>query len=31
MKKVLCYGDSNTYGFDAENGARFPDSVRWLP
>jgi lysophospholipase L1-like esterase len=26
---VLCYGDSNTYGWDSETGGRFPPDVRW--
>lgn len=29
MKVVLCYGDSNTYGFDPLTQARFPREVRW--
>ena len=29
MKTVLCYGDSNTYGFNPENGLRYPENVRW--
>ncbi len=29
MKTVLCYGDSNTYGFNPENGLRYPKNVRW--
>lgn len=29
MKTVLCYGDSNTYGFNPLNGFRFPEDVRW--
>lgn len=28
-KRVLCYGDSNTWGFIAGSGNRFPDDVRW--
>ena len=28
-KRVLCYGDSNTWGHDPSSGERFPDSVRW--
>jgi lysophospholipase L1-like esterase len=28
-RTVLCYGDSNTYGFDAGTGGRFPRDVRW--
>ena len=26
---VLCYGDSNTYGWIADGGGRFPRDVRW--
>lgn len=29
MKTVLCYGDSNTYGYDPRNGLRYPKEVRW--
>ncbi len=31
MKKILCYGDSNTYGYDPRGylGMRYPDEVRW--
>ena len=29
MKTILCYGDSNTYGFNPANGLRYPKSVRW--
>ena len=29
MKTVLCYGDSNTYGYDPENGMRYPKEKRW--
>ena len=29
MKTVLCYGDSNTYGFDPRNGLRYPSDIRW--
>jgi len=29
MKTVLCYGDSNTWGFDPETGERFAPDVRW--
>ena len=29
MKTVLCYGDSNTYGYDPRTGFRYPASVRW--
>lgn len=26
---VLCYGDSNTYGFDPRTGGRYPYECRW--
>ena len=29
MKTVLCYGDSNTYGYNPENGLRYPGDIRW--
>lgn len=29
MKSILCFGDSNTYGFDASTKGRFPWGVRW--
>lgn len=35
MKRILCYGDSNTWGYDVETtnrmgvSARFPEDVRW--
>lgn len=29
MKNVLCYGDSNTHGYDGVTGKRFPWGVRW--
>ena len=29
MKTVLCYGDSNTYGYDPNTGLRYPVDVRW--
>ena len=29
MKKVLCFGDSNTYGFNPETGGRFSKNERW--
>ena len=29
MKTVLCYGDSNTFGFIPGNGMRYPEDVRW--
>lgn len=29
IKTVLCYGDSNTYGFNPLNGLRYPPDIRW--
>lgn len=29
MKNILCYGDSNTHGFNPENGQRFDYNIRW--
>ena len=29
MYTIVCYGDSNTWGYDAETGRRFPWEVRW--
>lgn len=29
MKTILCYGDSNTWGFDYKTQGRFPYEVRW--
>lgn len=29
MKRVLCYGDSNTWGYMPGLGTRFPADVRW--
>jgi lysophospholipase L1-like esterase len=29
MKTILCYGDSNTWGYDPATEARFPFDVRW--
>ncbi len=29
MKTVLCYGDSNTYGYVPGYGTRYPSDVRW--
>ncbi|MBQ9608831.1 MAG: SGNH/GDSL hydrolase family protein [Lachnospiraceae bacterium] len=28
-KNLLCYGDSNTYGYNPANGFRYPEDVRW--
>ena len=29
MKKILCFGDSNTFGFNPETGGRFDKNSRW--
>ncbi|MGI6003014.1 MAG: GDSL-type esterase/lipase family protein [Lachnospiraceae bacterium] len=29
MKRILCFGDSNTWGYDGTTGGRFDRSVRW--
>ena len=29
MKTILCYGDSNTWGFDPKTGGRFDHKTRW--
>lgn len=29
MKKILCYGDSNTYGYNPIDGSRFDEQTRW--
>lgn len=29
MKQVLCFGDSNTWGYDGESRTRLPWGVRW--
>lgn len=29
MKKILCYGDSNTFGFNPENFGRYNKNERW--
>lgn len=28
-KRILCFGDSNTWGYDAYSGGRFAKDVRW--
>ncbi len=30
-RRILCFGDSNTYGYDPRSylGGRYPASVRW--
>lgn len=29
MKKIICYGDSNTFGFNPENCGRYSKEERW--
>ena len=29
MTTILCYGDSNTFGYDPKNGLRYPKDIRW--
>lgn len=29
MKKILCFGDSNTFGYNPHNGSRYNESSRW--
>ena len=29
MKKIICYGDSNTFGYNPFDGSRFDENVRW--
>ena len=29
MKNILCFGDSNTYGYDPSTGLRYPEDIRW--
>ena len=29
MKKILCYGDSNTFGYNPVDGSRFDKKTRW--
>ncbi len=28
-KKIVCFGDSNTYGYDPATGGRFDENTRW--
>ena len=28
-KRIVCYGDANTWGYDAVTDGRFPEDVRW--
>lgn len=29
MKKVVCYGDSNTFGYNPKDGSRFDENICW--
>lgn len=29
MKRIVCFGDSNTWGYNPEDGSRYPENVRW--
>ena len=29
MIKIVCFGDSNTYGFNPKTGGRYDESIRW--
>ena len=29
MKTIVCFGDSNTHGYNAENSGRFSEEIRW--
>ncbi len=29
MKKILCFGDSNTYGYNPHDGSRYDSDTRW--
>lgn len=29
MKRILCYGDSNTFGYDPVTGKRYSPNIRW--
>lgn len=29
MKKVLCFGDSNVYGYNPQDGSRYDKNTRW--
>ena len=29
MKKIVCFGDSNTYGYDPRTGGRYDEKTRW--
>lgn len=29
LKRIICYGDSNTYGYDTDTNGRFSESIRY--
>ena len=29
MKKIICYGDSNTFGFNPKDGSRYDENTLW--
>lgn len=29
MKKIVCYGDSNTFGYNSRDNSRFDENTRW--
>ena len=29
MKNIICYGDSNTFGYNPKNGSRYDENTRW--
>jgi lysophospholipase L1-like esterase len=29
MPVIVCFGDSNTYGYDVASGGRYPKTIRW--
>ena len=29
MKKIICYGDSNTFGYNPIDASRFDENIRW--
>jgi len=29
MKRILCFGDSNTWGYDPQTGQRYDNTTRW--
>lgn len=29
MKNILCFGDSNVFGYNPSDGLRYSDKIRW--